>query len=50
MLRSSIGKARNGVNSPQARSQVAIIAGYRSRQVSANSAKRASAASTVGAV
>ena len=50
IVRSSTGNARNGVNSPQARSQVSIIAGYRSRHCSANSSKRAWAASRVGAV
>jgi hypothetical protein len=50
IVRSSTGKARNGTNSVQARRHVSIMAGYRSAHVSANSAKRASAASAVGAV
>src|SRR5918995_7442745 len=45
---SSTGNARNGVKSAQARSQVSIIAGYLVRHCSANSAKRAWAASTGG--
>jgi hypothetical protein len=50
IVRSSTGNSKNGTKSSQARSQVATIAGYRSPQVSVNSAKRAVAASTVGAV
>jgi hypothetical protein len=43
-------QSRNGTNSGQDRSHMPIIAGYFSRQISANSAKRSSAAAMVGEV
>jgi hypothetical protein len=44
----SMGKSRNGTNSLQARSHVAIIAGYFGRRVAATSVNRSAA--TLGLV